>query len=153
MHSAFPNLQYTPTPLTMKSPITKSSNLITSLELNNTGTAEDPVFQFVYATQVYGTLFGMYAKFKIADLGDKCRLEEMTLEILNYQGVINIGFSPHDVLIDKTPEEIGIYFGVMGASLDYEKIVPITKELTVDKGGRLQVNFYRILHPLADFAP
>lgn len=127
-------------------------NLIASFELTNTGTDADPVFQFVYATQVYGSLFGMYARFKITDMGDKCRLDEMTLKILNYQGVINIGFTPHDVLIDQG-EEIKIFFGVMGASMNYDKVVPIKQELLVDKGGRLQVNFCRILYPLADFAP
>ncbi|HEX6891174.1 MAG TPA: hypothetical protein VF141_10775 [Chryseolinea sp.] len=127
-------------------------NLIASFELTNPGTEEDPVFQFVYATQVYGSLFGMYARFKITDLGDKCSLDEMTLKILNYQGVINIGFTSHDVLIDTTGAEPKIYFGVMGASLDYEKIVPIKHELTVPKGGRLQVIYCRILYPLADFA-
>lgn len=135
----------------MKSPITTSSKLIASFDLNNTGTADDPVYQFVYASQVYGTLFGMYAKFKITDLGDKCRLDEMTLELLNYEGVLNIGFSPHDVQIE-IGKEIRIFFGVMGASLDYEKVVPITQNMIVDKGSFLQVNFCRILYPLADFA-
>jgi len=136
----------------MSSTTDTEPNLIASFELTNAGTDADPVLQFVYATQVYGSLFGMYARFKIADLGNTCRLEEMTLKILNYQGVINIGFTPHDVLIDTSGEEIRIYFGVMGASLDYDKIVPITKELIVSKGGRLQVTFCRILYPLADFA-
>jgi hypothetical protein len=148
----FPNLHYTINPLTMNSSTNTEPNLIASFELTNTGTKEDPVYQFVYATQVYGSLFGMYAIFKITDLGDECRLDEMTLKILNYQGVINIGFTSHDVLIDTSATEIRIYFGVMGAGMDYEKIVPIKQELTVPKGGRLQVTFCRILYPLADFA-
>ena len=136
----------------MSSTTDTEPNLIASFELTNVGTKEDPVFQFVYATQVYGSLFGMYASFKITDLGDKCRLDEMTLKILNYQGVINIGFTPHDVLIDTSGPEPKIFFGVMGASMDYEKIVPIKQELFVPKVGHLQVTYCRILYPLADFA-
>lgn len=57
--------------------------------------SEDRVdhFQFVYASQIYGTFFGIYAKFDIRKDGTRAMLKKIRFRIINYKGVINIGIT------------------------------------------------------------
>jgi len=50
-------------------------------------------FQNLYASQSYGTFFGVYAKFDIVQIkGRQCILNGITLELANFKGLLNIGF-------------------------------------------------------------
>jgi hypothetical protein len=65
-----------------------SGNIIISHENNNR-------FQNLYASQVYGTFFGIYAKFKIADNHSSSEvvfLDEVKLQLKNFKGLLDVGF-------------------------------------------------------------
>ncbi|MCK5400786.1 MAG: hypothetical protein KAJ28_04060 [Flavobacteriaceae bacterium] len=60
-------------------------NLIGNIDLSN-----ETDFQSVYASQLYGTFFMIYAKFK-SKQKTKYELENIELKLLNYKGLINLG--------------------------------------------------------------
>lgn len=132
--------------------------LVTALDITNSGTDEKPVYQFVYGSQVYGTLFGIYGRFKITDLGDeKYSVNELTLMLLNYQGVINVGFTAADPYYEYRkatpdfPEHSRIYLGITGLSMIRSKTIPIEPKLIRTKRDRFRFTFIRLLYPMNEF--
>ncbi|MBA4053137.1 MAG: hypothetical protein C0490_00340 [Marivirga sp.] len=137
--------------------------LVTAFDLKNSGTDKKPVYQFIYASQLYGTLFAIYGRFKTTTKGKACKINELTLTLLNYQGVINIGFTPDKPYYpphysqkakdEKSEErESMLYFGVMGLSMLREKIIPIKPALIIEEGERHKFTFNRILYRLEGFS-
>lgn len=53
---------------------------------------DDKHYQEVYASQIYGTFFAVFAKFNDAKKsGDMCLLSQIDLKVVNYKGVLDIG--------------------------------------------------------------
>lgn len=132
--------------------------LVTALDITNSGTDEKPVYQFVYGSQVYGTLFGIYGRFKTTKLADeKYSVDELTLKLLNYQGVMNVGFTTEDPYYEYrkpepgSPEHSRVYFGVSGLSMNKSKTIAIEPKLIRTKGDRFRFTFIRLLYPLNGF--
>lgn len=120
--------------------------LITSVDLAYKSVNESPVYHFVYASQLYGTLFAVYANFSGSNNGSSFAVNTITLRLLNYKGVINIGFTG-DVHVQNNT----IDFGVIGASTNEELVVNLPTPMLVAQGGQSPLTFNRILHPLAGF--
>lgn len=120
--------------------------LITSVDLAYKSVNERPVYHFVYASQLYGTLFAVYANFSGSNNGSSFTVDTITLRLLNYKGVINIGFTG-DVHVQNDT----IDFGVIGASTKDELVIKLSTPMVVGQGRQSPLTFNRILHPLADF--
>ncbi len=129
-------------------------DLVTSVELRNTGTLAKPVYHFIYASQLYGTLFGIYGRFEGIEInsGGAYQIEKISLKLLNYKGVINIGFTNDSLgwnLIDDNNGSMD--FHIIGMSTDIDKQFTFTKPLIVTKGIRFGLVFNRILVPMNGF--
>jgi hypothetical protein len=120
--------------------------LITTVDLAYKGTGDKPVYHFVYASQLYGTLFAVYAKFDGQEADASFIVNSVTLRLINYKGEINIGFTG-DVQINGQD----VNFGVIAASIDQERTVTVTPALTVAKGNILALTFNRTVHPMPAF--
>lgn len=57
------------------------------------GTHNDQYYQSIYTSQLYGTFFVVYANFKTEEnlTNDSYSVKNITLKIMNYKGLINIG--------------------------------------------------------------
>lgn len=129
----------------------KDLTLVSTVELMNRG---DSTYHFVYASQLYQTLFAVYAKF-IGDpiiLPDKRKvfsISGITLKLINYKGNINIGFTSHDA--DWEPDTSTLTFGVRGISTTVDKDIEFEDHIIVEDGKRFPIIFSRVLFPLPDF--
>lgn len=121
--------------------------LITSVDLAYKSLDERPVYHFVYASQLYGTLFAVYGSFSGQDNGSSFTVNSVTLRLINYKGVINIGFHGQPQF-----QKDNINFGVIALSNNEEVVVPILPAINVAKGGQVPLTFSRILHPLNAFS-
>lgn len=67
------------------------NSLFTTLDIED----NSPInYQFVYASQLYGTFFGVFVNFKTKIIDDETReIEEARFGLLNYKGVINMGIT------------------------------------------------------------
>ena len=140
-------------------------DLVTCVELNYTkpdadaqndsNVALDGVYHFIYGSQLYGTLFGVYGKFTYDISKDKsvCYVNGVDLQLLNYEGVMNIGFcamSANDIPGDAN-EKRHYYFGVKGTSLDHSIYVTFPDPIKLDNGIHTRIKFCRVLYPLDGF--
>jgi len=74
------------------------------------------------------------------------------MKLLNYKGVINIGFlGTPKFSIDIINGGNFIDFGVQGANNDVERVVILKKPLIVAERERVRLVFRRTLHPLPGF--
>lgn len=130
-------------------------NMITTVDLHYFEDEEHkPVFQFVYASQLYGTLFALYGRFSIIEAPDQssCTVKDVKLSLYNYVGSINMGFTADQpVFVEDEEKGPQIYFGVRGTSMLREKTVLFPEGFTINKGERQKLTFNRILYPLPDF--
>ena len=52
----------------------------------------DTVYQFVYASQMHGTLFGVYGMFDAQKVSEKqYKITKIKFRLINYKGCVNIG--------------------------------------------------------------
>jgi hypothetical protein len=82
-------------------------------------------FQLVFASQVYGTFFGIYAKLDFTKLSGRLKLNKITFRIINYKGQINIGIDSVDAPLyhPEDHRKLNIIFhlkGYMPPLQDYE---------------------------------
>ncbi len=63
-------------------------NLIGNVNLHNTSD-----YQLIYSSQLYGTFFNLYAKFDASLNGDIYTIKTISLKVINYKGIVNIGIS------------------------------------------------------------
>jgi hypothetical protein len=134
-------------------------HLVTAVDLSNDQPVDGkPVYHFVYASVLYGTLFAIYAKFKTEfnDAHDNCTISGVNLKLLNYQGVVNIGFTAHVMVhrpgseVEKGKEMDEIFFGVqMGGSAEKDFTFPDAIE--VGSKNHFPLKFSRLLYPMAGF--
>lgn len=142
-----------PKPLDMDT-INHDQNMIATVDLHYFEDAEQkPVFQFVYASQLYGTLFALYGRFNIEEAPDhlSCVVKDVKLSLYNYVGNINMGFIADQPEFEVTEDGPSIYFGVRGTSMLREKTVLFPPGFTILKGERTKLIFNRVLYPLPDF--
>lgn len=129
-------------------------DLVTSVELRNTGTEEKPVYHFIYASQLYGTIFGIYARFDGTEInsGAAYQVEKISMKLLNYKGVVNIGFTDDSIDWNQVDDVSGsLDFHVAGMSAKGNKNFIFIKPFVVKKNVRFGLSFNRILHPLSGF--
>jgi hypothetical protein len=117
-------------------------------------------YHFIYGSTLYGTPFGVYGQFDSVakDGGAALQVTGLTMRILNYQGVLNIGFTdeapPVYIKVEKDEKVVDriIRFGVQGASGKENTFIDLTpSQLIVKKGERVRLTFERLLIPLAGF--
>ncbi|HYC86288.1 MAG TPA: hypothetical protein VEB86_13740 [Chryseosolibacter sp.] len=127
---------------------------ITSVNLNLTEIEKTnvQVFHFVYGGQLYGTLFGLFAKFlKIGpNASGEYLVTGMDLKLLNYQGVLNLGFTKHEDLKYSNGK---FDFDVVGESTFDATQTPVmfNTPLVVAKNEPVEIVFSRRLMPLPGF--
>lgn len=66
-----------------------TENFITTVNLSLT--TDGNYYQFLYASQLYGTLFGIYGLFDCEISNDICTLKNVKLKLINYKGCVNMG--------------------------------------------------------------
>jgi len=69
---------------------------------------ENDRYQAIYASQRYGTFYGLYGKFNIEKRGRKNLLHGLDLKLINYKGILNISIEtdPDSVAIDEKAMEM-----------------------------------------------
>lgn len=138
------------------------TDLVTCVDLNHTK-PNDPekfkdVYHFLYASQVYQTLFAVYGKFEFSV--NDLKVKGVDLQLLNYQGLMNVGFcevDPNDIPNTRKTEDF--YFGVQGGSTKRSIYLEVTDpagnptEIQLTKGKHTRIVFSRILYKLPNFDP
>ncbi len=128
----------------------EDQELGTSVNLGYGQADKESVYHFLYGSELYGTLFGVFGRFhfdRSAD-GDLCRIKKVSLKLLNYRGNVNIGFSRHSPYYDG---EKNVYFGVKGTRKSYKNKYSFKSPIEIKKGERFPLVFNRILYPLPGF--
>ena len=128
---------------------------VTSVDLNYAEAKIDkktkPVCHFLYASQLYGTLFAIYGQFVGVKHEDGFAIKELSMKLLNYKGVINIGFTKDKLVWKKVGNKDNLYFVVQGLSTTVVKNFIFPKPVVIKKGERFPITFNRLLRPLPDF--
>lgn len=136
-------------------------NFITTLDLKNLVIQNGPdkgelVEHFIYASSIYGTTFGVFCKIEGEELNkDSFKINTLLLRIINYVGVINIGFLNNEVgqshsAYDRKRETVS--FAVQGANSCDELSIDLKSEkVIVTSIVPVTLTFERTLHPLKDF--
>jgi hypothetical protein len=133
-------------------------DLITTVDLSYTGDGIKPVYHFIYASQLYGTLFAVYANFVGTNNGPNFEITKITMRLINYKGLVNIGFTD-DISLrgkdfnagDALMEVNEINFGVRAASKVVEKILPLAAPIILINGISIPLVFNRTLYPMQEF--
>jgi hypothetical protein len=129
----------------------KDLEFVTSVDLGiYVSKSKKKPFHFVYGSQLYETLFGVFAKFDVED--DKqgtYLIKGVSLRIFNYKGPINIGFTSNKLYLDVLQENL--YFAVRGTSRKVRAKLKFSTPIVVKEGKRLPLTFNRILYPLPGF--
>lgn len=62
--------------------------------IGNLNPANQNDYQAIYASQLYGTFFSVFAKFTCQDIqSDRYIIEKIDFKLINYKGVVNLGIS------------------------------------------------------------
>lgn len=129
--------------------------MIVTADLRVSGTPTDPVYHFVYASQLYSTLFAVYSRFNITPLGDRCRVDSIDLDLFNYNGAVNIGFIDEDPLYKVDGQNKYVLFGVRGMSTKRSArvslAVPGQPEVIVERNIPTRLTFSRYLYQMFGF--
>ncbi|WP_420400614.1 hypothetical protein [Flagellimonas sp.] len=129
---------------------TLQSNLRATIDLRCNDDGDHPVHHFIYGSQLYGTVFAIYGKFNIepeAD-GNKCIVLSIELKLINYKGLINIGFTKRKPILHR--DRKSIFFGVQGASKITTQTICFRDPLVVGSAP-YDLIFKRLLYPLKGF--
>ncbi|MEM6831009.1 MAG: hypothetical protein AAGA66_03690 [Bacteroidota bacterium] len=105
----------------------------------------DDMFQFVYGTQLYDSMFSLYANFNARANGDLMEVEEITFIGVNYKGNINLGIKDISapVLAGDGALEITV-------TLQADDSTAITPLKTVSAGQEVGAgNYLKIIRELA----
>jgi hypothetical protein len=139
---------------TNQPPPIETCDLVTCVEVTNDqtpGLVPKDCYHFLYASELYGTIFGVYGRFTFnkRPASDDVEVTGLTMRLLNYKGLLNIGF-----LNERPSYNHGlkvVNFKVRGGGgKDYIELPfgdPSTRPV-IKKGGRFQLTFNRILVPL-----
>ncbi|TVZ54888.1 hypothetical protein OD91_0125 [Lutibacter sp. Hel_I_33_5] len=113
--------------------------LLGSIDLNETFH-----YQFMYASQNYGTFYAIYGKIS----EDKASL---SLELVNYKGPINLGFATKNSLEDKNKSKVDgdilkIAIEVQGLSTNKSTTLKLNNVTDISNSDTIFIE--RFLHPL-----
>ncbi len=117
---------------------TKFINYSTTVSLSP---EDNDRFQAVYASQRYGTFFGVFAKFNIQKKGTSIVLYHIDLELINYKGILNLSIVSAE--IDGFAREknrdipvilLKVYVMAKIDSVETEKQVVLDRPLVIQKG-------------------
>ena len=129
-------------------PLIEHLDLITSVDLGHVAApGENDIYHFIYASTLYGTLFGIYGKFDAVRGPANTLVRSIKMRILNYHGVLNIGFerNPDYDVVDHIVD-----FWVQGASGNDEADVQLNQ--SIPNGTRFKLQLNRTVMPLAGFS-
>ncbi|MBS1486766.1 MAG: hypothetical protein JST43_04190 [Bacteroidetes bacterium] len=148
---------------TNSSPIDwNKTDLVTCVDLNHTTPTDkkefDEVYHFLYASQAYQTLFAVYGKFDFS--AEDMKVKGVDLQLLNYQGLINVGFC--DVSASDIPKDSktgDFFFGIQGGSQIRNMYLPVIDyqdnnqptALQLKKGKATRIMFTRVLYQMDGF--
>ncbi|GGG09371.1 hypothetical protein GCM10011344_07410 [Dokdonia pacifica] len=121
-----------------------SDNLLSSIDYNN-----DKNWQFIIASQNYGTTYAIYAKFTIIKEKDGETRREIQFKIRNYKGQIQLGI--YDVIFNKTNGQIDILVQALNRTRTTESYNFNFEYKIGDKDNRLKI--VRYLIPMFLIAP
>ena len=124
--------------------------LITSVDLSYEGQSGKPVFQFLYGSQLYGTLFGIYGNFKTVKNGNDMLIKEIDFQLINYKGMINIGFTPNKIVYNDDADKI-FYLKVQEMQTERKHRCKLKDPIKITSGNRMPITFHRIVYPLQGF--
>ncbi len=108
-------------------------------------------YQFLYASQLYQTIFAVYGTFNFEKCSskDKICLKDVTLRLVNYKGPINLGLTDLECLnYYDNSQGHNIYFGVQACSKKLQKTVTCEEKIEIVQGEPTRVTFNRILIPM-----
>ncbi len=128
----------------------EKSSLETSVDLGYVKNGNKSVYQFIYGSQLYGTLFGVFARFhtKTSRNDNSYLIREISLLLINYHGTLNLGFTIHEPYFDGRDN---VYFAVRGGEKLYKKRFKLDKTIEIEIGKQFPLVFNRILYPLPGF--
>ncbi|GAA0726328.1 hypothetical protein GCM10009430_33180 [Aquimarina litoralis] len=66
---------------------------MSNLHIGNVDLTDNENFQFLYGSQLYGTLFGIYGKFTTTEAEEGYYIQEIEFKTINYKGILNINIS------------------------------------------------------------
>lgn len=125
--------------------------LATTVDLNYEFDGNKPVYHLIYASQLYGSVFAIYGRFEGNKNENSYSVTKITLALLNYKGIINIGFTENDFRWENIQGEDNFFFGVRGTSIKVDHPVLIENPLVVRKGIALPLILNRTIYPLPGF--
>lgn len=108
----------------------------------------DKRYQFLMASQNYGTLYGVFGKFNIEKEIDTFYLTQLDLKIINYKGLLNIGFAINkkfDAAVDGN-NEFKMNISVQGLTNKFMEQANIP--LRIDVSSVKKMTFYKVLNYL-----
>jgi hypothetical protein len=142
-------------------PNIETLDLVTSVNLRHIKSPENPhengdpkdCYHFLYGSTLYGTLFGVFGQFETRPISgsDDLHVVSLTMEILNYQGALNIGFSTANPKYIETTKEKVVHFGVRAGSGRKQAPVAIDPWIKVKKDERTRLLFNRVVYPMTNF--
>jgi len=96
-------------------------------------------WQFIYGSQLYGTLFGIYAKFH----GNEDTINSIEFQLRNYKGIINLGIET--VFEHKNGYSYTVI--IQGLSNDRHYPISLSKPISFSKNQCKEIKIYRFLIP------
>lgn len=131
-------------------------DLVTCVHLNHKSSVVEKkkkdVYHGIYASQLYGTLFAIYGSFDISEEKNKCcHVKKISLKLLNYKGLFNIGFHQNSIKVDVTDKKNVIEIPLQALSKKYEMEILIKQPIRVEIQDFKRVVFRRFLYPIEEF--
>ena len=107
----------------------------------------------MYGSELYGTAFGIYGRFKGTESpdGSRYQITALAMQLVNYRGVINIGFAKNDVIYKSNGGKNLMICYVQGTIPVFEKEYKFDTAVTIEKGKPFPLTFERKLLPLPGF--
>jgi hypothetical protein len=85
-------------------PKEKPEQFITTIDLSKP--FDENVYQFIYGSQLYGTLFAVYGLFDCTSFADSStKINRIRFKLINYRGCVNIGVDHIEELILREGKE------------------------------------------------
>ena len=98
-------------------------------------------YQAVYASQRYGTFFGIFAKFNIEKKDETILLHHIDLELINYKGILNLSIVGVEIDVEAREKKrnipvilLKVYVMAKIERIETEKRVTLDRPLVIQKG-------------------
>jgi hypothetical protein len=99
------------------------------------------------ASQVYGTFFGIYARFELLKMGNRNKLNQIHFRIINYKGLINIGIDKVKLPPNsgRDPNKISINFILKGYMKPVQDCICDLVDENIFLANGTEITFTRIM--------